>query len=116
MARFVVLDHVHCSFQCLVWRCCEWRERRAVVATCEDAHVKKLFFSQPNVIENCALGNIVEGRSGDVEVNAGDDLVDRVIEENVRGCVDCVYIGLLVAEEIEKLDQNISTTILIPQI
>lgn len=45
MAGFVVLDHVHCGFQCLVWRCCERREGRTVIAAGENAHVKELFFS-----------------------------------------------------------------------
>lgn len=108
MAGFVVLDHVHCSFQCLVRRYCERREGRAVVTTCEDAHVKELFFSQPDVTENCALGDIVERGRSSVEVNAGGNFVDRVIEENVRGGVDRVYVGLLVAKEIEKLAQYVS--------
>ena len=96
--------HVHCSFQYLVRRYCEWRERRAVVATCEDAHVKELFFGQPNIVEYCALGNVIERGKRGIEINASDNLVDRVVEENVRGCIDSVDIGLLVAEEIEKLD------------
>jgi len=114
VARFVVLNHVYCGFQCLVWRSCERRERRAVVATREDAHVKELFFTQPDVVENRALRNIVERGSNGVEVNAGDNLVDCVVEKNVRRCVDCVDIGFLVAEEIEKLNQYISTAVLIP--
>lgn len=48
-----------------------------------------------------------------MKFNASNDLINCVIKENVRGCVDCVYIGLLVAEEIEKLDQNISIGALI---